>query len=181
MADNLRKKDAGLASTSRGSVAECTSAMTSHDSALQPEKTVSVLAISPLEDDHLFLASIFSHTNWHLRKACTWREALGLLARQRIPVLICESQLVDADWKDVLAELSSLPDQPLLIVSSRLADESFWAEVLNLGAYDVLMKPFDATEVFRVVSLAWLSWKNDHERIAMRTPSEPEFARAVGL
>ena len=89
--------------------------------------------------------------------------------------------MLDANWKDVLAELSNLPDAPLLIVASRLADESFWAEVLNLGAYDVLMKPFDATEVFRVVSLAWMNWKNDHERIGPRAAAAPEYARAVGL
>jgi DNA-binding response OmpR family regulator len=50
-------------------------------------------------------------------------------------------------------------------VTSRVADDSLWAEVLNLGAYDLLMKPFDLTEVFRVVSLAWRHWKNDCERM----------------
>ena len=66
-------------------------------------------------------------------------------------------------------------------MASRLADEAFWAEVLNLGAYDVLMKPFDATEVFRVVSLAWLSWKNDRERLVSRSVASAEYARAAGL
>jgi len=36
-------------------------------------------------------------------------------------------------------------------VTSRLADERLWAEALNLGAYDVLAKPFDSTEAMRVV------------------------------
>jgi hypothetical protein len=31
-----------------------------------------------------------------------------------------------------------LPDPPVLIVTSRLADEYLWAEALNPGAYDVL-------------------------------------------
>ena len=38
------------------------------------------------------------------------------------------------------------------------ADERLWAEALNLGAYDVLAKPFDRTEVMRVVSMAWMHW-----------------------
>jgi DNA-binding NtrC family response regulator len=168
MAD-YHRKDVGVASTSRG------------EETFQPERTVAVLAISPNEDDHLFLANIFSHTNWQLRAACTWRDALGMLGRQRIPVLVCESQLLDATWKEVLAELAHLPERPVLIVASRLADEAFWAEVLNLGAYDVLMKPFDATEVFRVVSLAWLSWKNDRERLVSRSVGSAEYARAAGL
>jgi DNA-binding response OmpR family regulator len=63
----------------------------------------------------------------------------------------------------LLAEVSTLPDAPLLIVTSRLADEQLWAEALNLGAYDVLAKPFDTEEVIRVLSLAWLHWKHEHE------------------
>ena len=38
---------------------------------------------------------------------------------------------------------------------SRLADEALWAEVLNLGGYDLLASPFDPIEVDRVVTLAW--------------------------
>ena len=53
---------------------------------------------------------------------------------------------------------------PLLIVTARCADDQLWAEVLNLGGYDVLMKPFERTEVIRVISLAWLNWKNTRER-----------------
>jgi DNA-binding response OmpR family regulator len=43
---------------------------------------------------------------------------------------------------------------PPLIVSDRLADEQLWAEVLSLGGYDLLMKPFDAKEVHHAVSTA---------------------------
>jgi len=177
------RKDVGTASTSRGLAADRQIVAVPRDEALQPEKVVTVLAVSPIEDDHLFLSNIFSHTNWQLRTAHTWREALGLLGRQRIPILICESELLDATWRDVLSELSGLPERPVLIVASRLADESFWAEVLNPGAYDVLMKPFDPTEVFRVVSLAWLNWRNDRERTTIRpaAAASSEYARAVGM
>jgi FixJ family two-component response regulator len=81
-----------------------------------------------------------------------------------MPVVICESHLPDAQWGQVLSELSGMPDAPVLIVTSPVADDALWAEVLSLGGYDLLMKPFDATEVFRVVSLAWLSWRNKRER-----------------
>ena len=179
MADRL-KKDVGVASTNRGSIADLRSAMTPREETFPPERTVTVLAISPNEEDHRFLANIFSHTNWQLREARTWRDALALLGRQRVPVLVCERQLLDATWKEVLAGLSHLAERPVLIVASRLADESFWAEALNLGAYDVLMKPFDATEVFRVVSLAWLSWKNERERHSDRQIATGDLARAAG-
>jgi DNA-binding response OmpR family regulator len=43
---------------------------------------------------------------------------------------------------------------PPLIVSSCVADDRLWAEVLNLGGYDLLTKPFLAAEVSRVVRMA---------------------------
>jgi DNA-binding response OmpR family regulator len=36
--------------------------------------------------------------------------------------------------------------------------------VLNLGAYDVLSKPFDSKELFQVISAAWRDWKHHQER-----------------
>jgi hypothetical protein len=39
-----------------------------------------------------------------------------------------------------------------------------WAEVLNLGAYDVLAQPFDPAEVFRVLTAAWQNWRYDGRR-----------------
>jgi hypothetical protein len=62
--------------------------------------------------------------------------------------VICERSLPDGEWKDLLGKT------PRLIVTSYAADESLWAEVLNLGGYDVLAQPFDEQEVRRVVALA---------------------------
>jgi FixJ family two-component response regulator len=69
----------------------------------------------------------------------------------------------------MLEHISLLPDPPLLIVTSRLADARLWAEALNLGAYDVLAKPFDATQVIRIVGLAWQHWLERHKFHANRT------------
>jgi len=88
---------------------------------------------------------------------------MTVLQGNRIPIVLCERDLLPGTWKDMLIESALLPDPPLLIVTSRLADDYLWAEALNLGAYDVLAKPFDEGEVARVVSLAWLRWKDEHE------------------
>ena len=57
-------------------------------------------------------------------------------------------------WKQALADLRRMTQPPQLIVTSRLADDSLWAEVLNVGGYDVLAEPFDANEVERVIASA---------------------------
>jgi DNA-binding response OmpR family regulator len=64
---------------------------------------------------------------------------------------------------DVLDNLKLLRHAPPLIVTSRLADERLWAEALNLGAYDVLAKPFDPQELNRSMNLAFLHWRHSHD------------------
>jgi DNA-binding response OmpR family regulator len=49
--------------------------------------------------------------------------------------------------------------------SSRQQSDRLWAEALNLGAWDVLAKPFDPTEVIRSVKSAWQRW---HDQIQVR-------------
>ena len=76
------------------------------------------------------------------------------LAAEPVQVVIAESRLPDGDWKNVLLELDRLPSPPNLIVASRTADDRLWAEVLNIGGYDVLAQPFEAEELRRVVAAA---------------------------
>jgi DNA-binding response OmpR family regulator len=127
---------------------------------------VSVLAVSPAEDDHVLLEHVFSHSNWKFDRVRTCGEARELLSRSGVGVVICGTELPDGSWRDLLEEVNRRPVPPRLIVASSLADDRLWAEVLDLGGYDVLGKPFDANEVIRVVSLAWRQWKHDSDCVA---------------
>lgn len=74
-------------------------------------------------------------------------------------------------------ETMLLPEPPCFIVTSELADEYLWAEALNLGAYDVLIKPFDPIELIRSLSLAWQY--SESRREITRTLSTVSRAAAV--
>jgi hypothetical protein len=63
-----------------------------------------------------------------------------------------------------------------VIVSSRLADERLWAEVLNLGGYDVLGMPFEPEKVLRVADSAWRAWKRNQGDISRRTAASSATA-----
>ncbi len=141
------------------------------------ERCVTVLAVSEHADDHAALRNIFSHSKWHLRSAQTWSEARAALLVNAASVILCDHRLPDATWRDALNYIADLPEKPILIVSSRTADDQLWGEVLNLGAYDLLLKPFDQQEVVRVVSLAWLNWKNacEHARKIAGTGAAPRL------
>jgi CheY-like chemotaxis protein len=128
---------------------------------MQPTKStglLTVLSISPFEDDHLSLQDILGHFGWVSFKADGHSAALAVLRQHDISVILCERDLKPGTWIEVLDHIRDLPHPPYLIVTSKFADERLWAEALNLGAWDVLARPLDRTEVLRVVIGAWQHW-----------------------
>ena len=132
---------------------------------MQPKSTglLKVLSISPIADDHASLDTIIAHSNWKLLKADELAAARSLLRQHELSVVLCERDLKPGRWTDVLKEIQNLPQPPSLIVHSRLADERLWAEALNLGAWDVLAKPFHNNEVLRSVKVAWQHWHDKYQ------------------
>jgi DNA-binding response OmpR family regulator len=131
-------------------------------------ESVTVLSVSPLEDDHTTLQLIIGHSRWKLFKADSHSAALSILRRDQISVVVCEHGLKLGKWTDLLDRLNDLQHPPSLIVTSRLADDRLWAEALNLGAWDVLAKPFDRTEVLRGVKAAWQHWHDQIQESGMQ-------------
>lgn len=136
-----------------------------------PPETAVVLSVSSSETHQIELREIFKRSEWSLHSSSKWvlhpvpnfQSAMAALQQTRIPILLFDSDLTPGSWRDLLAGPATLPDPPLVIVSSRIVDEEMWAEALNLGAYDVLAKPFNTEEVIRVLSFAWLRWKADRK------------------
>jgi DNA-binding NtrC family response regulator len=116
------------------------------------------LMVSPLKNDFLELRVIFDRNRWTLEGVPTYWEALKFLNKDRVPVVISDSQLPDGGWKDVLSQVSLLTTPPCLLVISHYGEEELWGEVLEEGAFDVIVKPFEEPEVERVVRSAWLYW-----------------------
>ena len=131
--------------------------------------TLSGLAISPFAEDLSFLEQKFQDANWKLHVARTYREALMQLSRERVTIVICECQLPDGNWKDVLNRIMAMVDRPRLIVVSRHADERLWAEVLNMGAFDLLSIPFREEELAFTIGSAWVDWMGEQERRRSRS------------
>jgi DNA-binding NtrC family response regulator len=73
------------------------------------------------------------------------------LGDERVDVVITDSTLPDDyGWKSILNTIEYGGTRQPLIVASHFADEFLWAEVLNLGGFDVLSEPFVEEEVVRV-------------------------------
>jgi len=120
-----------------------------------------VISVSSNDDDCASLEHILK-SGWAVIRRATIASALSVLREMPTPIVICDCDVLPATWQELLDRISLLPNPPLLIVTSRLADERLWAEALNLGAWDVLAKPFDADEVQRIVSIAEQHWQDRH-------------------
>ena len=129
------------------------------------DKRNALLVISSFEEDHTRMGHVFGgESNWLVRGVRTRGEATVLVCENPPPVVICERDLPDGNWKDILDALTLLAHPPALIVTSRLADEYLWVEVLNLGGHDVLSKPLHEKEVLWAVDSAWRHWNGKREQ-----------------
>ena len=112
-------------------------------------------------------------------------KAVSFLHEHPVGVMIASASLPDGTWKSLLSEISLSADMPNLIVASRLADERLWAEVLNLGGYDLLVVPYDADEVLRITTQAWLDWDQKRtlrcQRAAAASRGSFDLARRVAV
>ena len=119
---------------------------------------IRALSISKHAEDHATLRRLLSGLPWVVTTAANCRQAVRQMSQERVSVIFCESLLEDGTWKSVLGHITRESHPPLLVVTSRVADEHLWAEVLNLGGYDVLAKPFSPEEVRHVCTTAslWL-------------------------
>ena len=150
---------------------------------LEAERMVTILSVSAAAEDHESLRRVLRPAaaaycpglTWIVDSHPTLASVLPALRRVRTPLVLCDSNLESGSWRELLRQLESLPDPPFVIVTSLQADDRLWAEALNLGAYDVLAKPFDRTEVIRVLSVAWLRWEETHKKL----PAYPQVCAAA--
>jgi DNA-binding response OmpR family regulator len=114
------------------------------------EGAVSALLVGAYENDRDLVRDIFRKSGWRLYESRDRHRVAGLLKRRPVQVVIAES----GGWQRLLEDLRDLPVPPQLVVTSRMADDVLWSEVLNRGGYDVLPQPLDRDEFQRVVAAA---------------------------
>jgi DNA-binding response OmpR family regulator len=114
-----------------------------------------VLVVSSAPEDQAALAELLVSHSYPRYQASSVSEAADWLSRRSARVVICDDELSDGHWQDLWEVLRWTPVPPVFIVSAYRADERLWAEVLNMGAYDVVAKPYRGGEVARVLAQAF--------------------------
>ena len=111
-----------------------------------------------MNEDKLFLIveddkQIRSFINFSLKsknylsiQASTGKEAINMIVAQNPDVLILDLGLPDMDGLDIIRQVRTFSDIPIIVVSARDQD-SEKVEALDAGADDYLTKPFSVNEL----------------------------------
>ena len=80
------------------------------------------------------------------------QEACWIFEREPgVDVVITDLSHPDGNWSELLQWVVERSLPVSLVVSCAQADEGLWAEVLWRGAYDLLVGPYERSEVRRIV------------------------------
>ena len=110
-----------------------------------------ILFISGRPDDARRLCEMLHALPLQVEHASSIKQAATCLQQENYDVILTEASLPDGGWMDVLHLVRECPREPEVIVTDPQADARFWAEALNLGAYDLLAQPFYEPEVRRIL------------------------------
>ena len=110
-----------------------------------------ILFISGRQEDARHLSQMLHALPLKLEHVPSLDLARTRLQRQDYDVILTEAALPDGKWLDVLHLVRECPREAEVIVTDPQADARFWAEALNLGAYDLLAQPFYEPEVRRIL------------------------------
>ena len=116
--------------------------------------SASVLFVSPHRADAEELDRMLLPAALHIVNVQKVSQAGDKLRSGHFPVVLTEAKLADGGWRDVLALARRFDPGAEVIVTTAFADSGFWAEAINLGAYDLLVQPFRRMEVERIVGSA---------------------------
>jgi DNA-binding NtrC family response regulator len=127
-----------------------------------------VLFVSPHREDATALSRMAGALSVPFEHVANLARARTEIQNGSYSVVLTEANLPDGTWLDVLEFVRQVSPGAEVIVTDAGADARFWAEVLNLGAYDVIAQPFADGEVQRILCNA-----------CSRFAAEPKVARAA--
>jgi DNA-binding NtrC family response regulator len=141
--------------------------------ALSSNEPVKLTVITQNPDDSAVLQQIAASYGWRISIVGSSDAAIALLKQQPTPVVICDRDLSDEAWRDVLAKIAALPQAVCVLLASSVIDDYLWHQVIQHNGYDVVVKPFRPEELRRAVTFAWSwrGWAYRHPAEILRKPT----------
>jgi len=136
-------------------------------------ETVRLVAITNEPDESAALQQIASGYRWRISIVTSSKAAVDALNEQPTPLVICDRDLAEEDWREVLTRIAGLPQAVCVLLASRVVDDYLWRQVIRNHGYDVVSKPYQPEELRRAVTFAWSwrGWAHRHYLEAARKPT----------
>jgi CheY-like chemotaxis protein len=119
---------------------------------------VKLVAVTTNAGDEAELRRIAAECGWNISVAKSSAEAVSLLQQSPVPLVICDRDLPEENWREALAQIAGLPQAVCVLLASAVVDEYLWNEVIQNHGYDVVTKPYRREDLMRAVTFAW-SWR----------------------
>jgi DNA-binding NtrC family response regulator len=113
-----------------------------------------ILFVSPHREDATVVSRMLGPLSVSIEHVADVKQARVKMQSRTYEVILSAANLADGTWLDVLDVARRVAPHAEVIVTDRDADARFWAEALNLGAYDLIAQPFASGEVQRILGNA---------------------------
>lgn len=125
------------------------------DTASQAVASQSVLAVALMPDERSVIRECLSSSAIELREVHSVEDALQQVLPSA-PVVLYDAD-ARRDWQKPLKQFLQRWPGARVVFLSRLPDEHRWVDMLEAGAYDLLLKPFQRAEISWIVRGALLN------------------------
>lgn len=108
------------------------------------------LVVDDEEDLRSILAYILSEEGYDIIEACDGKEAIQILDREKIDIVVSDIRMPNVDGVMVLKHAKSLTIKPIVVMVSGFADISE-KELRDLGAEDFISKPYEVSKLIKSI------------------------------
>ncbi len=135
------------------------------DETLQTEATTNVLVVDDDAANLVSLQKILTREGYSVTAASGGREALAVLRKERIPVLLTDLMMPEVDGMELLRACRLMSPHTAVVVMTAYGTVETAVAAMKEGAYDFITKPLRRADVVRAVVRA-------HERASLRFENE---------
>lgn len=117
--------------------------------------TMCVMVVDDEQDIRDGSERILTRIGLRVLKASRGDEALEILAKEKVSIVLLDLKMPGMDGMEVLGHIKKLDETILVIVITGYATVETATEAMKLGAYDFISKPFEPDQLRIVVNRAW--------------------------
>jgi DNA-binding NtrC family response regulator len=118
---------------------------------IRASKKKTILVVDDDEKIRTLLREILGSRKYRILEAQNGREALDVIHRETVDLIITDRAMPMMDGLDLLKKLQEEKREIPSLMISAYGDETMWGQAIGLGAEDYLLKPFSTESVMKIV------------------------------